>query len=78
MSIDWAPGDTELQELLLGADVISGFRPPADSKSAIPVEPSDPSWPSFRKSEELGVLRSGFIGKFQGFGFQSFVVSLET
>ncbi|VDM31294.1 unnamed protein product [Hydatigera taeniaeformis] len=67
-AIDWAPGDTKRQDILLGAELVHGFRPfaeifyPKDWMAAASKEPQDPEWPQFNYSAPPPILRSGFVG----------------
>lgn len=67
--IDWSPGDTERQDILLGAELLHGFRPLAEvfyPKDWIEIESKEPydiEWPQFYYSAPPAVLRSGFIGR---------------
>ncbi|VDD74274.1 unnamed protein product [Mesocestoides corti] len=67
-NVDWAPGDTESQDVLFGAELVHGFRPlpevffPKDWVATTPDEPLDAAWPNFNYSAPPAVLRSGFVG----------------
>uniref|UniRef100_A0A158R7Q9 Cadherin domain-containing protein n=1 Tax=Taenia asiatica TaxID=60517 RepID=A0A158R7Q9_TAEAS len=66
--IDWAPGDTKRQDILLGAELVHGFRPfaeifyPKDWLATVSKESQDPEWPQFNYSAPPPILRSGFVG----------------
>lgn len=67
--IDWAPGDTKRQDILLGAELVHGFRPfaevfyPKGWMTTAFKEPQDPEWPHFNYSAPPPILRSGFVGE---------------
>lgn len=69
--IDWSPGDTERQDVLLGAELVHGFRPLAEAffpenwVAKDQIRPVDIDWPQFNYSVLPTVLRSGFVGKLQ-------------
>ncbi|CDS40649.1 fat cadherin tumor suppressor [Echinococcus multilocularis] len=66
--IDWAPGDTKRQDILLGAELVHGFRPfaevfyPKEWEATLSKETQDSEWPQFNYSAPPPILRSGFVG----------------
>lgn len=71
--IDWSPGDAQRQDVLLGAELVHGFRPlaelyyPENWVAKDQDQLLDADWPQFNFSAPPAVLRSGFVGKHSEF-----------
>ncbi len=77
-SIDWTPGDPVLQDVLLGADLVHGFRPLSEAhlpdewldaqRQRRPASTADSEdeqlWPAFNYEGPPPLIRHGLVGTF--------------
>ncbi|CAH8521239.1 unnamed protein product [Schistosoma turkestanicum] len=67
-SINWSPGDSHQQGILVGADLIHGFRPLSEPYKLTSINTAPESY-SFSNSSKVSpiVFRSGIVGCFRDF-----------
>lgn len=63
-SINWSPGDSYQQGILVGADLVHGFRPLSEpyKLTTISTAPKSNSFPNSTNSSPI-IFRSGIVGK---------------
>uniref|UniRef100_A0A5K4FEY1 Cadherin n=1 Tax=Schistosoma mansoni TaxID=6183 RepID=A0A5K4FEY1_SCHMA len=67
-SINWIPGDSYQQGILVGADLVHGFRPLSEpyKLTTINTAPESNSFPNSTNATPI-IFRSGFVGCFRDF-----------
>ncbi|CAH8598664.1 unnamed protein product [Schistosoma rodhaini] len=67
-SINWSPGDSYQQGILVGADLVHGFRPLSEpyKLTTINTAPESNSFPNSTNATPI-IFRSGFVGCFRDF-----------